>query len=288
MVMIRLLLAVAALLALPAPAAAWGEYGHKLVARIADANLTPAARREMKRILAQGKAAATPTCALKTIEQASVWPDCVRGLGQRFAYSFSWHYQDIDTCGDFDIAEACEGGACVTAQIPRQLAIAADRHAKPADRVIALAFVIHFVGDMHQPLHIGDRRADRGGNLVLANYGAMISARENLHHIWDVPLAERALTEPQAVNPRTPSPEEKRAWAQGEIADWAHEAFDAAKSTTYGNLTDYPDTCAVSPPTDQRAAIGETYIAAATPVVRLQVEKAGIRLAMLLNKAFAR
>ncbi len=273
------------LITLPAPALAWGEYAHRLIASTAMAELTPRARAEVRRILARGAAVDTPACGIASIEDASVWPDCVRSLPDRFAFSFAWHYQNIDICAPFDAGAKCPDGNCVTAQITRQLAIAADHKASAADRAQALAFVVHFVGDMHQPLHIGEKH-DKGGNDVRAAYGAKAPDRMNLHRIWDADLAERALTEPPALTPRSPTPAQRRDWAQGTVADWARESWDLSRITVYPELKDYPDTCPVK--SDIRALIDENYVRAATPAVRLQVERAGVRLAMLLNRAFAR
>lgn len=280
----RLLLAL--ILALSsAPALAWGEYGHKTIARIAAAELTPRAAREVRRILARGAAVDTPACPISTIEDASVWPDCVRSLPERFAFSFPWHYQNIDICAPFDPAAKCEGGQCVTAQIPLQLAIAADRSKSPAERAQALAFVIHFTGDMHQPLHIGDKH-DKGGNDVLAAYGVKAPPRMNLHRIWDSDLAERVLTEPPAIGPASPTRAERRIWASGSIADWAHESWDISRTIAYPALKDFPDTCPAA--SLQRARVDEAYVATARDAVRRQAMKAGVRLAMLLNRAFVR
>lgn len=274
-----------ALVALPAPALAWGEYAHRLVGSIAMAELTPRARAEVRRILARGAAVDTPACPIATIEDAAYWPDCVRSLRDRFAFSFPWHYQNISVCEPFDMAAKCPDGECVTAQIPRQLAIAADRKASPAARAQALAFVVHFVGDMHQPMHIGDKN-DRGGNDVRAAYGVKAPPRLNLHGIWDVDLAERALTEPPAIGAQSPSRAQRREWATGTVADWARESWELSRTIAYPELRDFPDTCPAK--SEIRARIDEPYVAAATPAVRMQVERAGVRLAMLLNGALAR
>ncbi len=276
---------VIVVLALPAPALAWGDYAHRLIARTALAELTPNARAEVRRILAGAAAADTPTCPLASLEDAAVWPDCVRSLGDRFAYAAAWHYQNISVCRPFDINAKCPDGNCVTAQISRQLAIAANRHARPADRVMALAFVVHFTGDMHQPLHIGEKD-DRGGNDVHVAYGAKDPDRMNLHRVWDSELAERALTEPPAITALSPTPAERAAWSRGGVADWARESWDLSRTLVYPRLSGYPDTCGRK--SDIRPRIDEAYVAAARPVVRRQVERAGVRLAKLLNGALGR
>lgn len=283
--MILRLLLLAAVAVPASPALAWGDYAHRLTARIAMAGLTPTARTQVRRILARGAAVDTPTCPLATIEEASVWPDCARALGERFAFSAPWHYQNISVCAAFDLRAKCPGDDCVTAQIPRQLAIAADHRASPAARAQALAFVVHFVGDMHMPLHIGDK-ADRGGNGVLAAYGAKAPERMNLHRIWDSDMAERALTEPAAVTALSPTAGERAAWVRGGVAEWAREAWEVSRTIAYPALRDYPETCPA--PSAQRAMVDEAYIAASRAALRLQVQRAGVRMAMLLNAALTR
>lgn len=278
-------LAALGLAALPAPALAWGDYAHRLIASIAASELNPAARAEVRHILTQGAAVDTPNCPLKSLEDASIWPDCIRSLPDRFASSFPWHYQNTDVCAPFDAAASCPDGNCVTAQIDKQLAIVSDHKAAPAARAQALAFVVHFVGDMHQPLHIGDKH-DRGGNDVRAAYGLKAPDRMNLHRIWDSDLAERALTEPPAIKPQSVTREDRRIMAQGDVADWAHESWDLARTVVYPELRDFPDTCPAK--SDIRASIDEAYVAASRDAVRLQVERAGIRLAALLNGVLAR
>ncbi len=302
---------LATLVLLPGPALAWGDYGHRTVASIAYAESKASTRQAIRALLKRSATVDTPTCKLATIEDASVWPDCVRGLGDRFAYAATWHYQNISVCGDFDITANCPDGSCVTAQIPRQQAILADRSKPDAERVMALAFLVHFAGDMHQPVHIGDK-GDRGANDVKADYGAKSPPRMNLHRIWDTELAERALTEPPAIGPRSITRADRATWRAGgsdaaAITAWARESWAAARDTAYGNLHNYPDKCAVEPSPAEvvalnaaaaadpaaaaagpRAQIDETYIAAATPVVRARVSAAGVRLALLLDASFAR
>ncbi|TRW18087.1 S1/P1 nuclease [Glacieibacterium frigidum] len=309
-------LATALLAALPAPALAWGEYAHRLTGAVAFAEAKPATKRAIRALLRQSAAVDTPSCPLRTLEDAAYWPDCVRSLGDRYAYAASWHYQNVSVCRDFDFAAACPDGNCVTAQIPRQLAVLKDRRAPLAKRIEALAFVTHFVGDMHQPVHIGDK-GDRGANDVRADYGDKALPRMNLHRIWDTEMAERALTEPPMVTARV-TRAERAAYRGGTVEAWARESWQASKDTAYGKLQNYPDRCLLPPaPTPPatpapdaavpgvtpgatpisdafaaamagpRAHIDEPYIAAATPVVRAQAVKAGVRLAELLDAAFA-
>ena len=276
------------------PALAWGDYAHRLTGSIAWSQLSPAARAEVRRLLGSEQRLETPDCKLASIEDASVWPDCVRGqYRDRFAFSAPWHYQNISVCAAFDINAKCADGDCVTAQIPRQQAILADRSRPPHERLQAFSFLVHFIGDMHQPLHMGDK-ADLGGNNVRAAYGFKAPERMNLHRIWDSELAERALTEPPAIAPQRITRAQRRAFTAGpadtaaRVAEWARAAWEISRTTAYPELQFYPDSCPI--PVDARRALPRAmvtpgYIAKATPAVRDQVAKAGTRIALLLNEA---
>src|SRR3954447_7944647 len=171
--MIKRLLAFALFaLLLPSPALAWWDYGHKSVATIAFAQLDPQARREIARLIAHSAELDTPECRIRSLEDAAYWPDCIRAYNERFNYSFPWHYQDIDVCRPFDIKEGCKDGNCVTAQIARNLKLLADRKLPMRERLMALAFVAHLVGDLHMPLHVGEHD-DAGGNQINARYGVI-------------------------------------------------------------------------------------------------------------------
>jgi hypothetical protein len=285
----RLALAMGMLLA-ATPALAWGEFAHRLTARLAAAELTPAARVQVRQLIAAAPRLNTPECRLASLEDASVWPDCVRGLGTRFAPTAPWHYQNISVCGDFDIAAKCPDGNCVTAQIPRQQAILANRALPAVQRLAALAYLVHFTGDLHQPLHVGDK-GDRGGNDVRAAFGAIAGPRMNLHRIWDSELAERAATEPPALAPGQASAAQRSAWRAGgpgtaaRVQQWAQESWMVAHDLVYPRLDGFPDTCAG--PIGLVATVTPAYVAAATPVVRIRLAQAGSRIALLLNQALA-
>ena len=126
-------LALMGALLLPlSPAAAWWEYGHQTVARIAYLEVNPQTRAGIDRLLRQSKLLDTPTCPARTIEEASVWPDCVKTLGDRFSYAYNWHFVDIDVCKPFDPKGPCAGGNCVITQIERNQRLLADTAPQPA------------------------------------------------------------------------------------------------------------------------------------------------------------
>ena len=112
-----------ALFSFATPAHAYWEYGHETVARIAWLQMRPDTRAKVSALLSQGRLLETPDCPVATIEQASVWADCIKPLGDRFSYAYSWHYQNVDVCKPFDLKAACKDGNCVSAQIERAVAL---------------------------------------------------------------------------------------------------------------------------------------------------------------------
>lgn len=265
------------------PAAAYWEYGHQTIAAIAYANVKPATRAAIARVLKAQRQLGTPECPARTIEEASVWPDCVKPLkdvaGQsRFGYAYSWHYQNVNICARFDLEPACKDGNCVSVQIGRQQAVLADRHASAKDRAMALAFLVHFVGDLHQPLHAGDK-GDKGGNDAKANYGIYGPPKLNLHSIWDGLLAERAISTPPPLVKRYPAAERRRL-AAGTVTDWSSESWRDARVAYQAGMGGDP--CAPTPP---RVRYDEATIARLVPLARQEVKEGGLRLARLLDEA---
>jgi len=284
MKMLRFVAALALTIVLAAPAHAYWEFGHQTIARIAYANVRPATRRAIDRLLAETPRLDTPECPATTIEGASTWADCVKPLKgadgkSRFGYAYNWHFQDVNICQPFTLEEACKDGNCVSAQITRDVAVLKDRRASAKERAQALVFLIHFVGDLHQPLHAGEK-GDKGGNDVAATYGSYSPKRFNLHSVWDGTLAERAITSGPSLVRRYPAAEKRRI-AAGDVTDWSRESWKVAHDVVYASAL-HGDPCAPSP---AKVTLDEATIERVVPVARLEVERGGLRLAKLLDEA---
>lgn len=156
------------------PAAhAWSEFGHELIGELAYRQLTPAARAAVDELL-QGEP--EPTLA-----GIAAWADEIRDQPP-YEHTAPYHYVRInDAHCVFDRARDCGTDACVVGAIQRYAAVLADETRPRAERAEALKFVVHFVGDVHQPLHSG-HRADRGGNQFQIN---LRGEGTNLHSVWD-------------------------------------------------------------------------------------------------------
>jgi hypothetical protein len=267
-----------ALLLIPAPALAWWEFGHATIAEIAMARASPRTRVAVRALIVQSRQLATPTCPIRTIADASVWADCIKGLRERFSYQSSWHYQNVDICKPFDLKPACADGNCVSAQVTRNAKLLADKGLPLRERVMALAFLVHFVGDLHMPLHAGDR-SDRGGNDLKAGYGDYTGTRLNIHSIWDGYLAERAISSP-AGGAEGLLGETAPGMAAGSVEDWSRESWTVSRDAVYA--TALGDPCGPKP---ARAMLDNAKIAALVPVARLQIARGGMRLARLLDEA---
>ncbi|WP_460830128.1 S1/P1 nuclease [Lysobacter humi (ex Lee et al. 2017)] len=266
-----LLAALVALLAFAPSASAWSVRGHRLVGGLAERELAPRARAEVDRLLA---GEAEPTLA-----GVSAWADEVRAndpvLGRRSA---PWHYVTMRApdCA-YDAARDCPGGDCVVEAIRAQVAILADRGRSLADRRQALKFVVHFVGDVHQPLH-ANNRGDKGGNEVQVRIPQHGGGERggNLHGLWDRGLVDyTGLSEPDylARLERLPLAIEQGGPAVPPAAHaWAEHACAIAMRPGL-----YPAT----------ANVPAGYMAAWTPIADEQLRRAGSRLAQLLNAALA-
>lgn len=271
--------AAAALLALllPAPALAWGYYGHETTARIAWANVRPQTRAAILRLIAHERELGTPDCRIRDLADASTWPDCLRRDAWRWAYTFPWHYQTEPIGEPFDVRKNCSSGACVSAQIERNQRILADESMPANVRLEAMAFMVHFAGDIHMPLHSGDND-DRGGNDVVTRYGIVPGL--NLHWVWDGALAERAISGATPPLVRRYPDAERAALGGGNAADWGRESWELAREFVY------PNAFGDAPPSDT-AALTQEAIVAAVPVAQRRIAQAGLRIAGYLDAAFA-
>jgi hypothetical protein len=281
--MIRFFAAMVALVAscTASPALACWEYGHETIASIAYRNVAPATRAAIDRLLARQALLETPTCPARTIEQASLWADCIKPLGPRFSYAYNWHYQNVNICKPFTLKGNCPDGNCVSAQIERDVKLLQDKSVPVRERVMALAFLVHFVGDLHQPLHAGDK-GDLGGNRARSDYGIYAPERLNLHSIWDGWLAERAISTPPALVVAH-SAEQRAAMAAGSIEDWSRENWQVARDVAYASAFG-GDPCREDLPA--RGKLDDATVAGLVEPLRLQITRGGLRLARLLDEAF--
>jgi hypothetical protein len=276
--------------ALGAPAAhAWGDLGHRVTALIAYRHLTPRARIALDALLAGD----TDTLTAADFASRATWADKYRNAHRETA---AWHFVDIEIDHP-DLQAACyafpaltahqlasEGPAqdCIVNKIDQFAAELASPTTPPAERLLALKFLIHLIGDLHQPLHAADH-SDKGGNCVSLSPTAGVR-ESNLHAYWDVGVADSFGASAEQIADKLDAritPAELNAWGVGSPRSWAIEAFDVARRDVYA-LPSLP-TCRAR----GAVALSAAYQAQAQKDAADQLLKAAIRMAGLLNRAFA-
>jgi hypothetical protein len=285
---LRIANVVFALLLCPIAAWAWGPDGHKIVAVIAADNLTPAAASHVADILgvsADKRAIAT------AMEAASIRPDTE--FREEDKSTAPWHF--IDICLQdrrADIPARCPNGKCVTGKIneysKRLKEGDYDRWGANGD----LAFLIHFVGDIHQPLHTAND-ADLGGNCVKVDSR---SRETNLHATWDTTVVRGLEYSIDSGRPETTAHKLERIYAAEKDADsWiaaddiAWESNQVARSDIYAALQIPVEPCQPAAnvcinPAGHPVELDSSYLDHADAVAGHQLAKAGFRLASLLNE----
>jgi hypothetical protein len=319
------LFAIAAALTLPAPARAWGCEGHEVIVLIAEKHLTPHALAAVNKILTDYPIdpALSRFCKdgrIDPMSDSSTWADDYRSVHPETS---PWHYVDFIfgtklAAGRKDLGavveKVCEPrGNCLPRAAASQFAILRAAETDPQKRADALRFVIHFVGDLHQPLH-NTTNNDQGGNcLPVAYFGnlpRLIYPRSEtyaptLHGTWDYEILTRAtkgMSVDQVAAEMDRSYRKQIAAWQKEPADfdlWAWESFELAWSVVYARLpvqipveTPQPvKSCADADHVSARMfvlneRIEQPYQDAALPVVRERIAQAGARLAMVLNQVW--
>jgi hypothetical protein len=237
------------------PAFCWYDRGHRVVAMIAEANLTPEARRGVQEILPLGT----------TLADAAIWPD---HEGRSVPDFDPLHYVNIPVGADgYEQPRDCPERNCMVEAVKWFLSRVADRNAPLVMRRIALRYVAHLAGDMHQPLHAG-RAQDRGGIDIAVSYKGQAT---NLHFFWDTDLVEMEGDAEEVAQRLTASvsAEQRRKWEAGDPKRWTDESLMLARSHAYD--------------IGQTGELSDDYVEKARPIVRQRLVQAGIRLAWLLN-----
>ncbi len=277
----------ASILSVATPAAAWGDLGHEVTALIAYRHLTPGVKTRVDALL-DGDA---DSLTAPDFASRATWADKFRNGHRETA---SWHFVDIEIDHP-DLKSACFGFPPLAAGQPasqgpsqdcvvdkiEEFAAELRNHATPApERLLALKFLMHFVGDLHQPLHASDH-ADRGGNCIGLAPSPDGHAK-NLHAYWDTGVVEPLGASAQDIAAKLDgaiTPAQAKAWTHGDARSWAMESFQIARRDTY-KLPAQP-TC------DDHAsvALSDAYQTMARRDAGLQLEKAGVRMAFLLDQA---
>lgn len=237
----------------------WGQKGHDTTAFIAECHLTPAAKSAVEEIL-DGK----------SIVYYSNWADNACHT-EPYAYTKTWHYKNIDEGQNYKNVKDIKEGTIVSA-LNQQIEILNNPNATKDQKWLALVLTVHFLGDIHQPMHMG-RLSDRGGNRHNVKF---FNSGTNLHSAWDSRLPESAhkwsYTEWQQNIDRVTPSQYALIVDGGTPYSWGEETYEIAKQ--------------VYQSTPEGTNIAYDYIADWTPIIEQQFLRGGLRLADILNEAF--
>lgn len=254
------------LLLLPSPTFAWGEFGHRLVGELAERQLSPEARAAVAELLKHER---EPTLA-----GVAAWADHVRAADlEDYEHTRSWHYVNFPSLEcDYVPARDCPGGNCVVGAINGQARVLADTRQPAMLRTEALKFLVHFIGDVHQPLHAG-LASDRGGN----NFQVHVNGRgSNLHGVWDSIILHGG---PRGVTAYT-----THLQANLELVD---SATIAAPNAAAGWALESCHLLREQPIYPAKRRIGQDYLDRFRPLAERRLQLAAKRLAEVLESALA-
>ncbi len=257
----QLSLAIASLF-LSQQAMAWGAMGHRVTGDIAEHFLSAEAKQQVSAIL-----------GVESLAEASTYPDDMRSAPDEFWQKTAspWHYVTLQHPHDYHSDDAPTQGDAVTA-LAKFTATLKDAKASKADKQLALRFIVHIVGDLHQPLHVSDAaRNDKGGNTIKLKYFGHDS---NLHKVWDSEMldgTDLSFSELSLWLRKYIGKDELKAWSSVDPTVWIRESSQLREQS-------YPAGDEVS----------WDYSFQQMPVVKKRLQMGGVRIANYLNAIFAK
>jgi S1/P1 Nuclease len=272
-------LAVAPLLLYSPSAIAWGGLAHEAVCEIAFLELDDRARQRVIALIGLDE-------EFNSFRASCNWPDRPRQRAEEHYVNFP---REAARIGDDECPMAEK---CVVTAIEVDFAVLASDDATDAEKLAALKFLGHWVGDIHQPMHAGFQD-DRGGN----NVSTEGSSCDNLHALWDRCLVEERLgMEPVAIVGEiraSITDEQRAAWLMSDPADWANESVATAREPAVRYCVMVGEACYYEAGNREFAegepkkvvVVDDAYLDRYTAVARKRIAMAGVRLAGLINRA---
>lgn len=235
----------------------WGATGHRVVGEVAAQHISKKTAKAITRLL-DGT----------SLAYVSNYADDIKSDDRYRAYG-PWHYANLDLDETYSASEKNPEGDIVQA-IEKCIAVLKNKKASKAERQFHLKLLVHFIGDLHQPMHLA-KKEDRGGNEVSIKW---FGKRSNLHRLWDsdmIDSSQLSYTE-LAQNLTVLSPAQKAQIVSGSLSVWVAEIHELTKKV-YQELP-------------ENTNLGYRYRYQNFDSVRLQLHKAGLRLAHLLDEIF--
>ena len=271
-----LLVAALVCIAPSAPVYAYGPDGHRIVCDLAYRFLSDAARAEVDRLIALDP-------HYQHFRDTCSWADMVRATSQR--HTAPWHYTGQDRNDPVIDPEDCAEDGCIISAIELHAGILADSGRSDAERLEALKFLAHWIGDIHQPLHVSIN-GDRGGNDIPVLWRG--ERYTNMHRVWDseiildhmseewpwAPANERWTYFAEALAVETPLAGSTVFTPVQPIA-WAQESHNIVRSRDFGYFWAN---------SEQTLEPGDAYYQRSLRISRQQLKQGGVRLAGVLNR----
>ncbi len=241
----------------------WGVTGHHAIGKIAENHLTASAKSAVHELLGS-----------ETLADVASWADEVRNEPE-YKSTGSWHYINLPLGLSYsDFQKQVEGmsEANVYSALLQQEKIVTDKSTTREQKAVALKFIVHFVGDLHQPMHVS-RAEDKGGNTIQLNYNGQGT---NLHSVWDTKLIEHEGGDYQQVAARVDhaSPAQIKQWQSDPLIKWIWESYTISSRL-------YAEVDAM-----KSRSIDDSYYTAHIGIIHERLEQAGVRLAGVLNTLF--
>lgn len=268
---------ILAMLLISTKAFGWGSTGHRAVGAVAEKFLDPSVAVKIQTIL-QGS----------TLSRVANFPDEIKSEPETYSYTYNWHYTDWKE-EDHDHDETNSSGKLLGA-INEQLAVLKDAAAPNDKKAFALKFIVHLVGDLHQPLHVGNG-LDQGGNKCKISFHKKDT---NLHALWDegmIDFTNLSFTELANYTMQGRTREEILSWKAGDVVSWAKESKELRATIYPQDVTPSPTPMSVKQycrsdvvvTAEVTPKLAYEYSYKFMPIVEKRIYQAGLRLAVLLN-----
>jgi hypothetical protein len=260
----RIFLSLSVLLLSAIVLISWGVTGHRTIGKIAENHLTPKAAAAVRELLGTA-----------TLADVSTWPDEVRSQPE-YRHTAPWHYLNLPlglSYADFQTRVQGMTQENVYSALLQQEQVLGSSTSLRQEKIEALKYIVHFVGDLHQPMHVS-REEDKGGNTIQVNYEGQGT---NLHALWDSKLIDhQGLTfEQMAEKYDHVSAVQVKAWQSDPLIKWIWESYEVSSKL-------YAEIDALN-----NRTIDDSYYQAHIGIIQERIEKAGVRLAGVLNQIFA-
>lgn len=295
---------MAGLLSFHSLARAWGDQGHRIVAAVAYAHISPHVRKQVDALIAEEL-----NPRQRDFVSSATWANMIVASGdpqqnRQFLYTRQWHFADADlklnslesACNDYQplrpgiLAREGPPRDCIVNKIEQFASDLRDPSVPRGEKVVALKFLIHLVGDLHQPLHVADNGSLHGAALRLRHLSlARTNTAQNLQQFWNEDLVRRieSVADPgrstgERLLREVPASQVAR-WAMGGPRDWGRESIEIARSVAYN----FEGIAEITEGRGKVLYMDTPYVERALPVAKEQLLKAGIRLGALLGKSLA-